>query len=65
MEFLAWPVAVVVVVAVITHAFHAWLKQRERERLSSTDRADLTKRLDDVDNKLREMKNTLANNGRR
>lgn len=50
--------------AITSHAFHAWLRQRERDRLSSTDRAALTARLDDLDGFRREVKSFMANNRR-
>lgn len=44
--------------AIVSHAFHSWLAQRERERLSATDKAALEKRLEVVDAKLLELKNS-------
>lgn len=52
-------------VTLASHAFHSWLKQRERERLSAIDKAELSKRLDDLESKLREVKNLAQNAPRR
>lgn len=63
-EVLAVAVAAVLLGGLASHAFHSWLAQRERERLSALDKVELVKRLDDVDGKVRELKNTLNNRGR-
>lgn len=39
------------------HGFIAWLEQRERERLSALDKAELLKKFEQVDGKLLELKN--------
>jgi hypothetical protein len=38
--------ALVTVSAISSHAFHSWLKLRERERLSGTDKSELLKRFE-------------------
>jgi len=55
----------VLISAVASHAFHSWLRQRERERLSATDRAVLEKRFDDFEAFRRDVKSFMANNGPR
>lgn len=51
--------AAVIVTGIVSHAFHAWLAQRERERLSATDKAQLVTRLDGIDTRLLDLKNNL------
>lgn len=53
--------AAVLISAVGSHAFHSWLRLRDRERISATDRAVLEKRLDDMDRKFLDLKNMMAN----
>lgn len=55
----------VAVAGITSHAFHAWLRQRERERLSLLDRETLTKRLDDFEKRWLEVKMFMGNNARR
>lgn len=50
-------VASVVLASIASHAFHSWLKQRDRERLSATDKAELLKKFETIDAKLLELKN--------
>lgn len=51
--------AAVVLAGICSHAFHSSLRQRDRTLLSATDKAELLTRLDDVDGRIRELKNTL------
>lgn len=57
-----------VVTGIVSHAFHSWLKQRERERFSSLDREQLTKRIDELradhDKRWLEVKQFIGNNRR-
>jgi hypothetical protein len=53
--------ALVAVAAVASHAFHGWLRQRERERFSATDKAELVKRFEAVEGVIRELKGTVTN----
>lgn len=57
---LAFSIAAVVISGMASLVFIAWFRQRERERLSATDKAELVKRLDEVDGKIRELKNTAS-----
>lgn len=50
-----------VVAGIASHAFHSWLRQRERERLSTLDKEALSKRVDELDSKFRELRNTVNN----
>ena len=63
MEFVI-PGAVVTVAAIASHAFHSWLKLRERERLSAGDKAEMSKRLDDFERWRTDVKTFMANNRR-
>lgn len=53
--------SLMVVAGIASHAFHSWLRQRERERLSALDKEALTKRIDELDSKFRELRNTVNN----
>lgn len=46
--------------ALAHHGFLAWLQQRERERLSAIDKAELNKRMDAYEAKMLELKNIIA-----
>jgi hypothetical protein len=58
---IALGVAAVLISSVGSHAFHSWLKQRERERLSATDRAVLEKRFEDFEKWKLEVKMHISN----
>lgn len=62
-EVLSVSVAAVSLGGLALEGFHAWLRQRERERLSATDKGELVKRLDVLDGKLLELRN-IVNNAR-
>lgn len=55
----------VLVTGIVSHAFHSWLRQRERERLTATEVARLDKHLDELDKWKLEIKMALANGARR
>lgn len=59
-ELLIIAGAAVAVACIADHAFHSWLQQRERERLSATDKAVLEKRLDEVDSRIRDVKSSVS-----
>lgn len=61
MTAIALAVGAVLVAGIVSHAFHSWLHQREKERLTATDVAQLNKRFDDLEQWKLEMKRTLAN----
>lgn len=58
-------IAAVLIASQATVSFHSWLRQRERERLTATDKAELVKRLDEVDNRIRDVKNSIGSVPRR
>ena len=61
MSAIALSASAVLIAALSSHAFHSWLRQRERERLSTVDRMKLEAKFEELEEWKRSVSQFMAN----